>query len=263
MTVSFSEHLDLLDLHGRAAVHSLGRLSPDDGLPPLGDSARGLAEDHWGTLQSWARSLEDPTVHWSQRAQPETPADYSALVAGIGEELGRLGSSLLSAGPQAGIDYFDRPGTVAEVARLLAHEAIAMAHAAGLAAGTTTMALTSAVASDGIDQALGHWGSPEAEGVWQPGTVTVRTTDTDDAWHLSLGREGSNSEDRFRVVAPSVPAAIVEGSANDVLWWLHGYATAEGAVTVDGNRRTIRGVRLVFLRPEEEAPKRRWRLFGR
>jgi len=207
--------------------------------------------------------LENPGLHWRQRAEPESSADYPTLVRGIAAVLDRLVISLLSAGPDASIDYFDRPGTTADVARLLAYEAIAVAHASSLAAGGATMVLRPAVASDGIDQTLGHWASSETESVWEPETVAIRTTDTDDAWHLSLGRARSNSEGEFRVVAPGVPAAVVEGPADHVLWWVHGYATPADVVRLTGAPRRIRDLRSVLMHPEEEPlrPRRRWFLW--
>lgn len=83
MTVLFREHLDLLEMHGRAAVHSLGQLSADDALPPRGESARSAASDHWGTLEVWAWSLENPSLHWSQGAEQESSAEYPTLVRGV------------------------------------------------------------------------------------------------------------------------------------------------------------------------------------
>ena len=261
MTVLFPEHLDLLRMHGRAAGHSLGQLSEGDALPPRGESALSVASEHWGTLEVWAWSVENPGLHWSQRAEPESSADYPTLVRETAAVLDRLVISLLSAGPGASIDYFGRPGTVADVARMLAHEAIAVAHAASLAAGRAPMVLSQAVASDGIDQSLGHWASSESNGAWEPETVAVRTTDTHDVWHLSLGRGSSNSEGEFRVVAPGVPAAVVEGPANHVLWWLHGYTTPADAVRLTGAPKRIRDLRSVLMHPEEEPLRRRRRWF--
>lgn len=262
VTVSFSEHLDLLDLHGRAAVASLAQLHPDARVPPRGESARRTAADHWGTLEIWAWSLENPSEHWSRREDIEAPTDYPTLVAGMATEIGRLEASLTDAGPTTAIDYFDRPGTTAEVARVLAHEAITVAHAVSIAAGRTTPTLHPAAASDGIDQALGHWASPEADVVWRAETVEVRATDTDAAWHLSLSQTTGSLEGEFRLVAPSTPAAIVEGPAAEVLWWLHGHVTTENAVSSSGASEAIRALRTTLMHPLEEAPRRRRRWFG-
>ena len=262
MTVSFSEHLDLLDMHGRAAVASLGQLSPDGTVPPRGESVRHAAADHWGTLEIWAWLLENPTGHWSRRAAPKAPADHPTLVAGIAVELGRLETSLLRTGPNTGVDYFGRPGTTAEVARMLAHEAIAVAHAASLAADRSTPTLHPATASDGIDQSLGHWASSDLDAEWRPEALAVRTTDTDSVWHLSLGEATDRPGGAFRLIVPTSPAAVVEGSSENVLWWLHGHASPEGAVTLSGDPETTRCLRTVLLHPVEEKPRRRRRWLG-
>ena len=113
MTVSFSEHLGLLDVHGRAVVASLEQASPDDRMPPLGETARQIAEEHWDTLEIWAWSLENPTSDWDRRTEPTTPKDYDGLVAGIATHVRRSVQALTATGPAARIDYFGRPGTTA------------------------------------------------------------------------------------------------------------------------------------------------------
>ena len=90
MAITFAEHLDLLDLHGRAAVASLGQLGPTDTLPPQGVPAHPATREHWATLEIWAWSLEHPEQHWSERPEPTPPPDHAALVAAIGSELTRL-----------------------------------------------------------------------------------------------------------------------------------------------------------------------------
>lgn len=261
MTLSFSEHVELLELHGRAAVDCLAQLSPEDATLPGGESARQAALEHWATLEIWARTLQNPTVHWSQRARPEAPADYRALVAAIETELRELSRSFDSAGPEVAIDYFGRPGTSAEVARLLAHEAIVVAHRASVAAGHPTMVLHPLVASDGLDQALGHWVSPDASLGGRTDTVAVRATDTKDAWYLSVTRATRDSDEGFRLIEPTRSAVVVEGLSSDLLWWLHGHTVPEGTVKLDGDADVIRLLRSVLLHPVAEAPKRRRWLF--
>lgn len=251
MTLPFWQYLDVLQTHGRAAAHSLGQLSPSDAVPPRGEVVREVAESHWAILEIWARSVENPAVHWSRGAQPVTPAHYPTLIAGISDELDRVAGLLAAAGPDVDIDYFARRGTTAEVARLLAHEAITVAFSLGLAAGGRTMPVLPAVASDGIDHTLSHWGTAEADGVWDPNPLAVRTTDTGDAWQLLLGRERSDSEDEFCLVADGVPAAVVEASANNALWWLHGHVQSEGDVAVSGDAETIRRLRSALMHPDQ------------
>ena len=254
MTLSFAEHLDLLEQHGRAAVHSLGQLTPDDQLPPTALSARATAEDHWSTLECWAWILENPSADFSEYPERKPPDEYLDLVAAIPTELDRLARSLSSSGPDAPIEYFDRPGTVAEVARLLAREAMVAAHSAGLAAGGTTLSLTPSAAVDAIDHALRDWESEDASLKGKENVVKILCTDTGDDWHLAL-----KGEDSFRLVRSAEAAVVVTGVAQELLWWLHGYAAPEGSVTLSGDRGTIHDLWVKLLLAGDEPPKgRRW-----
>lgn len=251
MALSLTEYRDLLDEQGRVVVHGLGRLSPDAEVPPLPLSALAAAEDHWGTLEIWARSLENPAAHWSELQEVSPPQDYAALVAAIATEYERLSGSLTILDADVGIDYFDRRGTVAEAARLLAHEATVMAHAACMAAGLVPPVVAPEVASDGIDQTLRHWSSAErVERKEKP--VAMRCTDTGDAWHLAL-----NGTDSFRLAASTDSVVRVEGSALDVLWWLHGHPSPEGAVTLEGDKKTMQDLLEVLMIPEIESPNQK------
>lgn len=260
MSVSFSSHVDLLDLHGRAAVASLSALDPEVSLPPRGQLVREAAADHASTLEVWAWLVAHPSAHWSEREdEPVIPTDHHELVALIGATIDRLEASLLDAGPEVELDYFDSVGTTAQVARLLAHEAITVAHAASLAAGRNSPALTGEVAVDGIDQALRHWEDPEAKVSWQPATVALRATDTGDAWHLELGHSGTAPE--FRLVPAADPVVIVEGGAVDLLWWLHGHESAAQVSNVSGALDVVTALRTTLEHPLPE-PARRRRWFG-
>lgn len=256
MALSFTEHLDLLELHGRSAVQNLGKLSPKANVPPIPLSARATAEDHWSTLEVWAWLLENPSSSWTDHPAQESSQEYPQLVAAIRTELDRLARSLPRCGPDTAIEYFDRPGTVAEVARLLAHKAMEAAHSTGLAAGTTTLSVSPMAASDGIDQALFHWSAEDSGGERKQKVVAIRCTDTGDEWHIAL-----NGDENFRLVGHGEAAVVVEGGAQDVLWWLHGYATPEELVTLSGDPRTIRDLRVNLMLPELEAPKRRFRFW--
>lgn len=252
MTLLFPEYLALLELHGRNAVHNLGRLSPGAEVPPLPLSARATAEDHWSTLEYWVWSLENPSAHLDECPDSKAPEEYSHLVSAITTEHGQLARSLSSSGPNVSIEYFDRPGTVADVARLLAHQTIVVEHSTGLAAGVTTLSLTPSVAGDGIDHALRHWESEDASFKRKEKIVAIRCTDTKDTWHLAL-----KGEDSFRVVGPADAAVVVKGVAQELLWWLHGYARLKGSVTLSGDRSTIHDLWAHLMLAGDEPPKRR------
>jgi len=262
VAITFTEHLDLLDLHGRAAVASLGQLGPTDTLPPQGVSAHPATREHWATLEIWAWSLEHPGLHWSGRPEPTPPPDHAALVAAIGSELTRLEEGLLAAGPDTSIDFFGTPGTTGQVARLLAHEAISVAHAASLAAGRVTPDLSPAVATDGVDRALAHWAEPDAHVVWRPDPVVLRATDTAQSWYLECGTSNRGDHAAFRPTGTRAPGAIVSTDAATLLWWMHGYPTAESLLEVSStDDLLLRALRQGLGHDVDPAPRRRgwWR----
>ena len=130
-------------------------------------------------------------------------------MAAIGSELTRLEEGLLAAGPDTPIDFFGEPGTTGQVARLLAHEAIGVAHAASLAAGRATPDLSPAVATDGVDRALAHWAEPDAHVAWRPDPVVLRATDTAQSWYLECGSSGRGDHAAFRPTGTRRPGAVV------------------------------------------------------
>lgn len=262
VSVTFSEHIDLLDLHGRAGAASLGQLQPDQPVPPRGTVAREVLRDHWATLEIWAWSLENPTGHWSARAEPDAPVDHAGQVAGVVTQVERLEAVLLGSGPDVELDYFGQSGTAAQVARLVAHEAITVAHAASLAAERSAPALSPTVAADGLDQSLGHWESPEAPVKWQPVTMAVRATDIESAWHLELGQANSGATPEFRLVAAADPVVVVEGAAVDLLWWLHGHALPDELVRCSGPADVVAALRSALDHPVRRPPRKRRRWFG-
>lgn len=211
-------------------------------------------------MEIWAWAVENPMAHWSQRAEPTAPAKYPSLVAGIAAEAKRVETALLFTGPEAEIDYFGRPGTTADVARLLAHEAVAAAHVVSLAAGLPVPKLTVAAARDGIDQALGQWESSAEESFLGP-VAALGTTDIDDVWHLQLRSAADADEGEFRLVAPVTATATVEGPAESLLWWLHGHGDSESRIQASGSAETVQGLGSALMHPEPEPPKRR-RWFG-
>lgn len=266
MDIAFAEHLDLLDLHGRAAVASLAQLDPTDTLPPHAVPAHAATREHWATLEVWAWSLEHPGQHWSERPEPVVPLDHPDLVAAVATELTRLEDLLLAAGPDTPIDYFGRPGTTAEVARLLAHEAIAVAHAASLAAGRTTPTLHPAAAADGIDRALDHWAEPDAAVEWQPRPALLRATDAgaSDAgrtWAVSFGQDRRGATGAIRAGVGDDPSVVVAGPATAVLWWLHDHEVGDD-VAVSGDPDVVRTLRLALDHQVAPAPRRRGRWRG-
>lgn len=260
MDIAYAEHLDLLDLHGRAAVASLAQLGPTDTLPPHGTSAHAATREHWATLEVWAWSLEHPDRHWSERAEPAGPGPHADVVAAIGREITHLEELLLAAGPDTGLDFFGRPGTTRDVARLLAHEAIGVARSASIAAGRAAPALHPGVAADGIDRALAHWAEPDADVVWQPHPALVRATDAGSEWSVSFGQDRRGDLGALRLAAGGDPDVVVEGPADALLWWLHDHEVGDD-VTLGGDPAAVRTLRLALDHDVEPVPRRRgwWR----
>lgn len=233
--------------------------------------------EHWNTLEIWVWSLAHPDRHWSQREDPEEPSTYADVVSGIAALGQALAASLRAHGPDVAVDYFERPGRASDVARLLAHESIVVAHKAG--AG---LPLTPDVARDGIDQLLSHWGSSavgNAAGTdgmpattWQSEVLAIRATDggngrtpdLDATWLISLPHDAELRIGDFRVESwpddgprNQTPTATVQGPAVDLLWWLQGDPIPEAVVSVTGNDADVRALKQTFLQPVPE-PRRRW-----
>ncbi|KRF35938.1 hypothetical protein [Nocardioides sp. Soil805] len=259
MDIVFAEHLDLLDLHGRAAVASLAQLGPADTLPPHGVPAHAATREHWATLEIWAWTLEHPGRYWSQRVEPSPPQAHGDVVAAIATEISHLEDLLLATGPEADLDFFGRPGTTGDVARLLAHEAVGVAHAASLAAGRGAPMVTPAVAADGIDRALGHWAEPDADVMWQPRPALLRATDTADEWPVCFGQDRRGDVGAVRPGAGGEPVVVVAGPATALLWWLHDHEVGEH-VTLSGEPDAVRILRRSLDHEIEPVPRRRgWR----
>lgn len=279
VTLTFAQHVDLLALHGRAAADGLARRDPDDLLSPQHEQAAEVALEHWTTLEIWAWSLDHPNSHWSARTDPEEPASHEEVVAGIGALTGALTASLRAGGPDVVVDYFERPGRTSDVARLLAHEAIVVAHKAG-----SGPRLSAEVAHDGIDHTLSHWsnstvgaaagvagidGAPGADGMpattWQSDVLAIRATDRDATWLISLPEDAELRIGDFRVVSwpgdrsgrGQEPSAMVQGPEVDLLWWLQGDPIPEAVVSVTGRDADVRALNHTFLQPVPEPP-RQW-----
>lgn len=263
MSLSFAEHLDLLNLHGQVAVALMGRLQPDDPVYDYG-SVRGTAEEHWDTQEIWAWSLENPDHGWQEEyVAPPTPTDYAALVAGIGTQIDRLTTALTRLGPDQPMDFFGDPGTAGDVAKLLAHLAVTLAHSISITAGGSTPELSPTVASDGIDELLAHRSSGwmTADTLRHP--ALIRATDSGEEWPIWVAADSDPLYGDFRLSVPEPPAAVVEGAAEQVLWWLHGPPVTAHTVSITGSEPAGRAVMVAFEHPVPPVKRtRRWFSFG-
>lgn len=139
--------------------------------------------------------------------------------------------------------------------RLLAHESIAMAHRISLTSGRPAPTLRPEVAGDALDHVLSHWSSSGSDIVPQSRPVAIRTTDTQQEWHLCLPEGRDDLVGDFRLTSAQAPGAVVQGPVADVLWWVRGFP--EPAVEVMGDDADVRRLRQTFLQPVEPAPRKR------
>lgn len=251
----FPQYLQLLDRHERAALDALGALRPDATLPPDGADALGYARDHLATLEVWAWLLANPGSGWDAFDGGPPPARYEEVLAAIGRERDRLTRQLVDVGPDLALDYFGRPGTSYDVARLLAHEAISVAAAAGEARGTPPPPLHPDVASDCIDRALAHWSRSDAEVDWHPAPAHLVAADTGRSWWIRF----SDGDELDPAIAPGSAASaaiVLTDDSAALLRWLEGYAGP--SPRVEGDDTTLRMLRVALGHRVAPAPRRSW-----
>jgi hypothetical protein len=189
----------------------------------------------WGTIV--ADLLED--VDDLEELQRPVDDELPGLVARSGKE---LVTALRARRPDDRCwSWHEDGGQVAWVARRQAHEALIHRVEAELAAGGPVTDAEPALAADGVDELLvGMLGLPSWTTFAPDGpAVAVVTTDTDDAWHVELGRvtgTSPNSGNQVDQEAVCVRAgrppegevgATLAGQAWDVDRWLWGRGPAD------------------------------------
>ncbi|WP_181312941.1 hypothetical protein [Nocardioides campestrisoli] len=254
-----TQYLDLLDRHGRAGVEALGRLLPEERVGPLKEEALTYAQEHLGTLAVWEWLLRHPESDWRAyegQTPPVVLEDVLAEISRVRDELTRL---LVDVGPDVELDYFGRPGTSHEVARLLAHEAINVALAASEVSSLEPPALHPDVAADCVDRALAHWAEPGADVLWQPAPAHLVASDTDSSWWVRFGTDREGVLGDIALGSPGRPVLTVTDSAAGLLRWLHDYP-GSGAV-VEGEAAAERAFKVALGHRVEPEPRRRswWR----
>jgi hypothetical protein len=189
----------------------------------------------WGTIV--ADLLED--VDDLEDLPRPADAELPALLARSGDD---LVAALRARHPDDRCwSWHEDGGTVAWVARRQAHEALIHRVDAELAAGGPVTDAEPALAADGVDELLvGMLGLPSWTTFTPDGpAVAVVATDTDDAWHVELGRVTGTSPNsgnevdqeavRVHVGRPSdgEVGATLSGRAWDVDRWLWGRGPAD------------------------------------
>ncbi len=254
-----TQYLDLLDRHGRSSVEALGRLLPEERVGPFDQEALAYAQEHLGTLAVWAWLLRHPQLDWRSyegQAPPVVMADVLVELGRVRDELTRL---LVDVGPDVQLDYFGRPGTSHEVARLLAHEVIDVDLAASRAAGLAEPGLHPDVASDCVDRALAHWARPDSDVLWQPAPARLVSSDTGREWWVRFGTDRGGDLGDIAPGSPARPVLTVTDSSVGLLRWLHGSAGPD--VVVQGEAAAARAFRVALGHRLEPEPRRRswWR----
>lgn len=255
--LDFTRYVDLLDLHGLAAHRAFAALTANDSMPPRGDRADEVATDHWATLEIWLWILTHPHGNWQGRTPPVRPRSYEDTVAALPPLLAGLEQHLMAAGPDVEVDFFGQPGTTLDVARLLAHEAIARSRSASRAADRQEPPLDPDVAADGIDRALTHWSEARSDLTSHPAPVLIEATDVGASWWLRFGSDDRLDTWSFTFGPPGDPAVRVVAPAVELLGWLEAYDP--DTVTVEGDPPVVRTLALALDHPLPDSGKRWWR----
>lgn len=258
VALAFSRYLDLLDLHGRAAVSALSRLDPAHQLRPDHLPVDEVVTEHWRTLEIWAWILANPGGNWQEHDAVPPAMSYEGRLRVVTEELDRLEALLTSVGEDLPVDYFGKPGTAHDVARLLAHEVISLAARASRAAEREAPPLSPDEAADCIDRALHHWSEPEAAVQCEAQSALLATSDTGDAWQVRFGRSVDGADGSWALLAsspPSSPAVTVAAPAAELRAWLEGL---DAVVEVQGATPLIRSLQVALGHDVAPEPRRPW-----
>jgi uncharacterized protein (TIGR03083 family) len=247
MTIDFLAHLRSESAAFGAALASA---DPSASVPTCPDWTAAdllwhLAEVQlfWGAIVR--DRLDDPDA--AEAGKPDRPSDYAALLELYRSASAGLADALDGVADDVAVwTWFDADQTVGFVRRRQAHEALIHRFDAELTAGVPAGDVDSALASDGVLEAL-EWmygGYPEWAHYRPTGTVgRLATTDTGTAWLVELGRWGGHSpntgkdyqdEPALTVVQAGDPTFSITGTARDLDAWLWHRPTL-GEISTDGD----------------------------
>lgn len=231
------DYLSHLDGESRRFAEALAATDPAAPVPTCpqwsaADLLWHLTETQWfwGTIV--ANRLDSPGA--AARDKPERPVELAASLDLFAAATRRLRSALAGNPDDIPVWTWADDQTVGFVRRRQAHEALIHRLDAELALGEPTP-LDATLSADGVDEILTVlWGVPRWA-TFRPtgGDVLLATTDTGDAWRVSLGRSAGTSPDsgkeydrRTLVLADpassSSPDARVRGPAAHLNRWLWG-----------------------------------------
>lgn len=247
MTLDYLAHLR----EDSARFVSVLRDAPADGQVPT--CPDWLTDDllwHLGEVQwFWGTIVRDAVTDPDDIEHPDRPADREGLIAFFDDATKELQAALANTDPSAHRWTWSPDQTAGFIRRRQAHEALIHRIDAELTADVARAPMDPALAADGVDEALRvmfggcpPWGRTDPE----PGvTLRVRTTDTGDSWHVTLGSfSGTAPDGRTYNAEPDIivadedtgeeTAATVEGIAADLDCWLWGRPTV-GALLRTGD----------------------------
>jgi uncharacterized protein (TIGR03083 family) len=246
--VEVAGYLDALRLHGALLADAAGRAGLQAPVPPCSPwTVRDLLR-HTGYVHRWAAQ------HITDRAPSiiDGPPEADILRGGTDDanllDWFRAGHAAL-AETLAGADpalqcatFMPAPSPVAFWARRQAHET-AIHRVDAESADGTVPEFPPGFAADGIDELIMGFGQRRKYRPSAPmagAGLQVRTTDTGDAWHLTLSAAGSEG----RILAhrgPGPGECVVSGPASGVYLFLWNRAGAgpRAGVTVTGDPASL------------------------
>jgi uncharacterized protein (TIGR03083 family) len=232
--------LDYLDHLARESARFAAALREADADAPVPTCPGWDADDllwhladvqwFWGTIVQ-RRLLESAETR--ALVHPDRPTERDVLRAFYASASQDLQAGVASAAPETAVWTWSQDRSVGFIRRRQAHEALIHRLDAELTAGNRTP-MDAQLSADGVDEVvrvmygeLPDWCDFTERG----GTVRIRTTDTGDSWHVTVGRvTGVDPDDGDVVDEPAFQVADVEegqpaaatitGAAADLDCWL-------------------------------------------
>ncbi|QZZ28233.1 maleylpyruvate isomerase family mycothiol-dependent enzyme [Streptomyces sp. ST1015] len=223
-TLAFPDLLRLLDDRStafRTAVAAAPRLDVQVPTCPewtLADLAHHIGEGRrrWATIvQAGPADAPPPPV------PAALPKDREAISEWLAESTRQLLDALTEAGPDQGCWTWwtasQSPATTGAVARHQLQQLLVHTYDAQLTVGAPH-ALPAAIAQDGVAEFLTTCCATSSPWPHTPATLDFRTTDAP-AWRLTLSPTGAQAT---TPPPPTPPTASVEGTASEIVLYLHG-----------------------------------------
>lgn len=237
--MKITEYIDALQREGWLLAAAAMRTELDTPIPTCPDWRMRDLVRHVGGVHRWATGyvenqrtevwdvdLDDVVGTW--------PTDPN-LIDWFREGHTRLVSALASAPPDLDcLTFLAAPSPLAMWARRQAHET-AIHRVDAESPGSTITKFHPSFAADGVDELLSCFITRPGRGpkVSSPCSIHVKTTDTDDDWHLQIGLEKVVTTRRN-----SSADCTITGTARDLYLLLWNRRSDKG-ISVDGDRNLL------------------------